>query len=248
MKMTTRSGEECASQENMDLNSSIRELLVEMREQKREISSLKEEVRGNSLSVRSEVKKLKTEHELKWRYESNKIQHDFNSELHENISQVLWAFENNKQEYARELVNDACEQLKRRNKLIRIADTSEGGWETVRQYEANPVASDSSDESRINRAEARAAKKKKAKSKKSVKPSATVTSGSLPRGGNTFSFPAQQQRSESMQQLNTFRPHYFKGNARDGIGPCFACGETTHLRRHCPYTRRIPQLDVPTKQ
>jgi hypothetical protein len=165
MKMTTRSGEECASQENMDLNSSIRELLVEMREQKREISSLKEEVRGNSLSVRSEVKKLKTEHELKWRYESNKIQHDFNSELHENISQVIWAIENSNQEYARELVNDACEQLKRRNKLIRIADTSEGGWETVRQYEANPVASDSSDESRINRAEARAAKKKKAKSK-----------------------------------------------------------------------------------
>ncbi|KAH3846694.1 hypothetical protein DPMN_088996 [Dreissena polymorpha] len=50
--------------ENMDLNSSIRELLVEVREQKREISSLKE-VRGNSLSVRSEVKTVKTEHELK---------------------------------------------------------------------------------------------------------------------------------------------------------------------------------------
>jgi len=213
--MTTRSGEECASQENMDLNSSIRELLVEVREQKREISSLKEEVRGNSLSVRSEVKKLKTEHELKWRYESNKIQHEFNSELHETISQVLWAVENNKQEYVRELVNDSCEQLKRRNKLIRIADTSEGGWETVRQYEANPVASDSNDESMINRAEARAAKKKRTKSTKRFKPSATVTSGSLPRGGNTFSFPVQQQRPEPMQQLHTFRPHYFKGNARD---------------------------------
>ncbi len=246
--MTTRSGEECASQENMDLNSSIRELLVEVREQKREISSLKEEVRGNSLSVRSEVKKLKTEHELKWRYESNKFQHDFNSELHETISQVLWAVENNKQEYVRELVNDSCEQLKRRNKLIRIADTSEGGWETVRQYEANPVASDSNDESRINRAEARAAKKKRTKSTKRFKPSATVISGSLPSGGNTFSFPVQQQRPEPMQQLHTFRPHYFKGNTRDGIGPCFACGETTHLRRHCPYTRRFPQLDVSTKQ
>ncbi|KAH3726213.1 hypothetical protein DPMN_052070 [Dreissena polymorpha] len=100
MKMTTRFGKECASQENMDMNSSIRELLVEVREQKREISSLKEEVWGNSLSMRSEVKKLKTEHELKWPYESNKIQHDFKSELHENISQVLWALENSKQEYA----------------------------------------------------------------------------------------------------------------------------------------------------
>ncbi|KAH3747999.1 hypothetical protein DPMN_182436 [Dreissena polymorpha] len=85
-----------------------------------------------------------------------------------------------------------------------------------------PVASDSRDESRINRAEARAAKKKKAKSTKSFKPSATVTSGSLPRGGNKFSFPVQQQRPKPMQQLHTFRPHYFKGNARGKVGPCFA--------------------------
>ena len=27
--------------------------------------------------------------------------------------------------------------------IIKIAGTSEGGWETVRQYESNPVTSDS---------------------------------------------------------------------------------------------------------
>ena len=44
--------------------------------------------------------------------------------------------------------------------LIRIADSSEGGWETVRQYDANPLAEDSDDESCLKRAEARTVRKK----------------------------------------------------------------------------------------
>ena len=48
------------------------------------------------------------------------------------------------------------DKLKNRNKLIRIAGLSEGGWETVRLYEASPLADDSEDESRLKRAESRA--------------------------------------------------------------------------------------------
>ncbi|KAH3846695.1 hypothetical protein DPMN_088997 [Dreissena polymorpha] len=58
----------------------------------------------------------------------------------------------------------------------------------------------------INRAEARAAKKKKAKSTKRFKPSATVTSGSLPRGGNTFSFPVQSSDQNPCSNCILFVP------------------------------------------
>ena len=41
-----------------DINSNLKELLLELHGQKGEINSLKEKIRGNSLSVASEVKKL----------------------------------------------------------------------------------------------------------------------------------------------------------------------------------------------
>ena len=49
------------SSENINLNASIQELLVEVRGQKRQINSIQEEVRANSVIVSSQVKKLKTE-------------------------------------------------------------------------------------------------------------------------------------------------------------------------------------------
>jgi hypothetical protein len=59
--------------EKVDISNALKELLSVVREQKSELSSLKEEVRGNTASVASEVKKLKTVNEMKWKYEGNKI-------------------------------------------------------------------------------------------------------------------------------------------------------------------------------
>ena len=132
-----------------------------------ELDGIKKDVHGSA----SQVKKLKTESQYKWRFEGNKVQFLLNSELLEEIDQVIWAIDNSKFEYAKETVTSVSTKLKKRNKLIKIADSSEGGWETVRQYETNPVASDSDDESKINKAESRAIKKKKNNaSKKKSKP------------------------------------------------------------------------------
>ena len=52
-------------------------------------------------------------------------------------------------------------KIKRRNKLILIADTSEAVWDTVQLYESNPIANDSDDESRINKTDNKALRKRK---------------------------------------------------------------------------------------
>ena len=57
----------------LEINEPLKQLLNEVKGQKQELNSLKEEVRGTSVSVSSEVKKLKKEKELKWRFEGQRF-------------------------------------------------------------------------------------------------------------------------------------------------------------------------------
>ena len=144
-----------------------------------ELTSLKREVHGTNQNVATEVKKLKTKKDLRWKFQGNKSQYDFNCDIVDTLKQAEWAIENHKLEHCSDQLKEALDKLHTRNKHIRIADTSAGGWETVRQYESNPIASNSEDESKIFKAENRALKKKKSshtRSSTSVSAAGTSTS------------------------------------------------------------------------
>ena len=70
-----------------NLNASIQELLVEVRDQKRQIKFTQEENRANSVIVSSLVKKLNTEQDYAWKRPSNISQYLFNPEVKNNIKQ-----------------------------------------------------------------------------------------------------------------------------------------------------------------
>ncbi|CAG2206480.1 unnamed protein product [Mytilus edulis] len=184
------------------------------------INSLRDEIHGTNQSMKSQVKKLKSDSQYKWRSEGNKIQFNYNTENLEDLTQAIWAIDNGKVDYARDIVASCTDRLKHRNKLIKIADTSDGGWDTARQYEANPIASDSEDESKIIRAENRAIRKKKRKSKPAAKQqqipataSSSFNSQQPFRGGQPSwygGFPYAQDHSLDNESVQNFTHDYYE--------------------------------------
>ena len=85
---------------------------------RQEIFNLRQEVHGTSLSVSSQVTKLKTDSQYTWKYEGNTVQYPLNSEFLEDLAQAVWAIDNLKFEHARETISEWVEKVKRRNKLI----------------------------------------------------------------------------------------------------------------------------------
>lgn len=90
---------------------------------------------------------------------------------------------------------------------------AELGWRVVNEYVSNPLASDSEDEKRIYKAEARATRKYKAEKSKKAK-----RSRSTPYGRQFPSKINNDQGSTTSQQ--TKRPP----------GLCFACGKPGHWK------------------
>lgn len=248
------------STDNSSFSKKLDDILHHVRGQKEELeqaiedrfNQLKGELQGATLSVTNEVKRIKKDREIQWRSKGNRIQFEFNTEVNECLSQISWALENRKLDYIQELVEEGREKIKQRNKLIKLADSSECGWDTVAQYESNPIASDSEDESKIIKAENRALRKRKQKSGSSggSRPKRMAVSNSVPAvmygyGGQRSGVQPQPSGSV-VQQQRTFRA--YGGQVGQNSGTCFACGVAGHFRRECPYVRgqSIPTITSPT--
>ncbi|CAG2254074.1 unnamed protein product [Mytilus edulis] len=207
---------------------------------RKDISELKHEVHGSTVAVASQVKKLKTESQYIWKYEGNKVQFLLNTEFLEDLTQAIWAIDNSKTDYARETITEVIDKIKRRNKLVKIADSSEGGWETVRQYESNPVASNSDDESKINKAESRAIRKRNAKGKKSASKKANYSAPSTPSQfvdtfqtkNQPFREPQSWYNGQALYQNQPSTSGYQRQNRQ---GACYGCGSFQHWRSHIDY-------------
>lgn len=238
------------------LDSKLDEILAQLSSQKEDISNLKSELKQNTKAVSSEVKKIKSESDFSWKRQGNKIQFTFNSDLEDSLKQGIWAIQNGKTDYALELLSEALEKIKHRNKLIKVADSSEGGWETVKQYISNPLASDSEDEKKLQKADFRAQKKRKSQVKvnrdKKIKTNVTPAETAPNPFFSSCVFPAWSQGAYGFGPVNhsqsSIQQQGQGRSFRAYRGCCFACGSFSHWRKDCPFVKQQPTPDTAKKQ
>ena len=109
------------------------------------------------------AKCAKLDKKVDFKFKGNKRQYDFNSDILERVKVATDLIEKRKESKALKSLDKVVEALNGRNKLIRMADKSQAGWDIVEGYLTDELASDSDDEKRIRQAEARTLKKKKTK-------------------------------------------------------------------------------------
>jgi hypothetical protein len=122
------------------------------------------------------------------------------------------ALENHDADKAMSLLQEGKAAIYGRIKLIKLADKSEHGWQTVAEYVTNELAENSDDEKRIDRAERTAEKKAKKKAK----------STSAAKARQPFTFSKAPAVTNSLRPSIT-RPPFPSYNMPLGnqVGPCY---------------------------
>ncbi|XP_072045836.1 uncharacterized protein [Amphiura filiformis] len=204
------------------------------------LDSFRKEITDQSSLTREKVEKLQTP-EPEFNYKSNKKQWRFNTEVGDKVEEASVFLEKNKVGEAKEVLKQAAASIKHRNKLIRLADKSDGGWLAVEEYEEDDLASDSEDDKRIRSAQNRGAARKerqirqKSDSSKrraqdpNFKSNMAATSTDFFRGSNQFN-----------------RRSFGIGFSPQSSGNCFGCGRPGHFRANCPFKRPSGTPPPPT--
>ena len=154
---------------------------------------------------------------LVFKREGNKIRHQVNEDVLGKLEEAVNAIDRNDLEAGKLAIEGGKSILVKQQKLIRLADREEHGWEVVKHYLSDELASDSDDEKAINKARKEAlASINKTKNKKkqfrNVPPTNTSTS----------------------YERHT-KPRFEDRSRYDNKGvACYRCGIFGHMQYDCP--------------
>ena len=126
----------------------------------RQFKTLKKDLSQEAAKNLLKVSESKRKREPEFRYAGNKKQYLFNQEIQDKIQRSIAACEGEHFTEVKSSLEDINRDIKKRMKLIRLADKSEFGWDLVEEYLSDDVASDSDDAKRIRQAEDRVLRKR----------------------------------------------------------------------------------------
>ena len=161
----------------------------------------------------------------RFKYKGNENQHNFNSVILEDLERIAENLEDGIVSGTKRDVAEAISKIKERNKMLVLAETSPGGWDTVKEYMGGNLADDSEDEKRMRAAESRALAKRKRE-----RPTASTRTASSREDIFRFAeyppIPPEKKRSFNRQQLQP-QPQLRQSDV------CYQCGKTGHWKRNC---------------
>jgi hypothetical protein len=166
--------------------------------------------------------------------DGNKDQHSFNTGLFDFYADAKMAMLQNNPTKAIDIMDKGMDEIKKRQKLIVIADTY--GWEVVKEYLGCDMASDSDDDTKIRRALSSYDRKKKATATKEF----NKKKSSRGKGSNDR-YNSRNQDSRSYGRRSPFRDNRGGGYGRSD-GTCHTCGGHGHWSSECG-SRKKPSYD-----
>lgn len=157
----------------------------------------------------------------------NQKQYEHNRDVLEEVSGAISFLDSGEVDKAKQRMQDGKKLIVKRQKLIKIADREEDGWDVVKFYESDDLASNSEDEKDIFKARRQAAAEKK-----------KVTDKKRKKGkfGNYQKFPYRPRHSgdwnKSAPDSNSSRQDRFIPRESKRV-VCFLCGKEGHMRYTC---------------
>lgn len=153
--------------------------------------------------------------------EGIKIQHSFNSERLEKLSNIERSIKLNKFSDALDIITEGKVVNTTRNKIQKIADKH--GWDTVKEYLDSPLADNKDDASDLSAAISRAARKRYSKPYNRPEDQLSGTGRGKFNPRSFFRGFSQVSRGSATN-----------GNNGQEVQKCFYCNQPGHFARSCP--------------
>ena len=215
-----------------------------------QIADLKREVQTVQERTSTEVAQKIGKSSYQFKRKGNEIQFGFNSGIEESLSSARRELKKiegvgdvQKESLKRvdSFLEEGIKSLEKRQKHIKVADRSDYGWATVEHYDSHPLADNSDDEKRLEKAE------KEAERVANKRRRGGGTGAKRKRGWSDTGGPSSRREPQGLQLVAPPPPvpQGQGGQPRPRVlGPCFTCGGFGHLARTCPKKPLYP-LDQP---